>query len=121
MLRKLRTHRFEPFNEQPSPFELTTSPQLRRICARNELERRPDGSPHGRLSPALLLVSVIPSVVGWAGAVYVLKAAELGIGCVTWAVGFLHAQSVARTRRLLWASLIYLPALLTLLIVQVVF
>jgi heme o synthase len=41
---------------------------------------------------ALLLMSVLPSVLGWAGAVYLLGAVVLGIGFVTCAIGFLHTR-----------------------------
>jgi protoheme IX farnesyltransferase len=70
---------------------------------------------------ALILVSVIPSALGWAGGVYLLGAAILGIWFVTCAIGFLLIRSVTRARRVLRASLVYLPALLTLLIVEAVF
>jgi protoheme IX farnesyltransferase len=66
---------------------------------------------------ALLLVSMVPSALGWAGAVYVLGAAVLGVGFVTCAFGFLRTRSVAQARRVLQASLVYLPALLMLLLV----
>ena len=67
------------------------------------------------------LVSVIPPALGWAGAVYLLGAVILGIGFVMCAIGFLHIPSVTRALRVLRASLVYLPALLTLLIVDAVF
>jgi heme o synthase len=67
---------------------------------------------------ALLLVSAIPPALGWAGAVYLLGATILGIGFVTCAVGFSHTRSVTQARRVLRASLIYLPALLALLLVD---
>jgi heme O synthase-like polyprenyltransferase len=44
-----------------------------------------------------------------------------GIWFVTCAIGFLLIRSVTRARRVLRASLVYLPALLTLLIVEAVF
>ena len=67
---------------------------------------------------ALLPVSVIPSALGTAGAVYLLGAAVLGIGFVTCAIGFLHNRSVAQARRVLRASLVYLPTLLVLMLVE---
>jgi protoheme IX farnesyltransferase len=70
---------------------------------------------------ALLLVSVIPSALGWAGWVYLLGAAILGVGFATRAIGFLHTRSVAQARRVMRASLVYLPALLAVLVVEGVF
>ena len=67
---------------------------------------------------ALLLVSAIPPALGWAGAVYLLGATILGIGFAACAVGFSHTRSVTQARRVLRASLIYLPALLALLLVD---
>jgi protoheme IX farnesyltransferase len=67
---------------------------------------------------ALLPVSVIPSALGWASGVYLLAAAALGIGFVTCAVGFMYTRSVAQARRVLRASLVYLPGLMTLLLLQ---
>jgi protoheme IX farnesyltransferase len=55
---------------------------------------------------ALLLVSLIPSAHGEAGAVSFVGAAALGIGFATSAIGFLHKQSVAQARRVLQASLV---------------
>lgn len=70
---------------------------------------------------ALLLVNVIPSALGWAGWVYLLGAAILGVVFVTHAIGFSHTRSVAQAHRVLWASLVYLPALLAVLFVEGVF
>jgi heme o synthase len=67
---------------------------------------------------ALLLVSMIPSVLGWAGTVFLLSAAVLGIGFMTCAIGFLRTRSVIEARRVLLASLVYLPALLAVLLVE---
>jgi protoheme IX farnesyltransferase len=55
---------------------------------------------------ALLLVSFIPPALGWAGWVYFLGAAVLGVGFMTPAIGFLHTRSVAQARRVLRASLV---------------
>jgi protoheme IX farnesyltransferase len=70
---------------------------------------------------ALLLASAIPPALGWAGAVYLLGATILGIGFAACAVGFSLTRSVTQARRVLRASLIYLPALLALLLVDAVF
>jgi protoheme IX farnesyltransferase len=72
-------------------------------------------------SLALLPVSVIPSALGWASGVYLLGAAVLGVGFVANAIGFWHTRSVVQARRVLRMSLVYLPALLTILLVEGLF
>jgi heme o synthase len=67
---------------------------------------------------ALLPVSLIPSALGTASIVYFVGAAVLGIGFVTVAISFLHNRSVAQARRVLRASLVYLPTLLVLMLVE---
>jgi len=65
---------------------------------------------------ALLPVSLLPSVFGLSGAGYALSALLLGAGQLACAVAFLIQRSEGSARRLLWASLVYLPAILMLLI-----
>jgi heme o synthase len=78
-----------------------------------------DGSMIGRqmicYCLALVAASLAPLVVGGAGPVYLAGALLLGIGFLVCAVGFVRRRSLARARAVLRASLIYLPALLTLL------
>jgi protoheme IX farnesyltransferase len=64
---------------------------------------------------ALLAVSLLPTLVGLAGALYFTGAFVLGVAFV--ALGALQALSPSSTaaRRVLFASLLYLPALLALL------
>jgi protoheme IX farnesyltransferase len=63
---------------------------------------------------ALLAASTAPLVVGRAGLVYLAGTMLLGIGFLLCAVGFAGRPSVARARTVLRASLVYLPALLIL-------
>jgi protoheme IX farnesyltransferase len=70
---------------------------------------------------ALLAVSVIPSAMGWASGVYLLGAVVLGVGFVVPAIRFWHTRSVVQARRVLRMSLVYLPALLTILLVEGLF
>jgi len=70
---------------------------------------------------ALLLASVIPSIMGWAGPVYLLAATVLGGGFLASAFGFWRSRSVGQARRVLRVSLVYLPALLTVLLLEGVF
>jgi protoheme IX farnesyltransferase len=67
---------------------------------------------------ALLLVSMMPSALGWAGPVYFLGATILGVGFLTYSFDFWRIRSVVQARRVLRASLVYLPALLTVLLVE---
>ena len=66
-------------------------------------------------SLALLGVSLLPTLIGLAGALYFAGALVLGLGLVLLATRQLLASSVSGARRVLFASLLYLPALLALL------
>jgi protoheme IX farnesyltransferase len=61
---------------------------------------------------ALLVVSLLPTLLGLAGAVYFVVAFVLGIGFLASGVSLAMDSSLGKARRLLFASLIYLPALL---------
>ena len=67
---------------------------------------------------ALLGVSLLPTLIGLAGVVYFVGALALGLGFVMLGVRQVLAPSVDGARRVLFASLLYLPALLTLLAVD---
>lgn len=79
----------------------------------------PDGeSTHRQMiihCSALLAVSLLPTLIGLAGALYFVIAFVLGVGFLASAVGLVMAPTRAGARRLLLASLIYLPALLLVL------
>jgi protoheme IX farnesyltransferase len=66
-------------------------------------------------SVGLLAVSVLPTVMGWTGSIYLGGALVLGLAFV--AVGLSHAlaPSSLSARRVLYVSLLYLPLLLGLL------
>jgi protoheme IX farnesyltransferase len=76
----------------------------------------PDGRSTGRQvvahSLALLPVSLLPTVTGLAGTVYFVTALALGLAFLACGIGLAVSRSPAAARRLLCASLIYLPALL---------
>jgi protoheme IX farnesyltransferase len=61
---------------------------------------------------ALLAVSLLPTLIGLAGAVYFVAAFILGVGFLASGINLVLAPTRAGARRLLFASLIYLPALL---------
>ena len=63
---------------------------------------------------ALVAASLMPVVVGGAGPVYLAGALLLGIGFLAYAVGFSLRRTTERARGVLRASLIELPALLAL-------
>lgn len=65
---------------------------------------------------ALIPVSLVPVWCGQAGWIYAAGAALLGAGFLWTACGFLRDRSLAQARRVLRASLVYLPALLALLV-----
>ncbi len=64
---------------------------------------------------ALMGVSLLPTLIGLAGAVYFAGAMALGLGLVVLAGCQALAPSMTGARRVLFASLLYLPALLALL------
>lgn len=61
---------------------------------------------------ALLVVSLLPTLLGLAGSIYFLVAFFVGAGFLACGVSLALSQSFAAARRLLFASLVYLPALL---------
>jgi protoheme IX farnesyltransferase len=61
---------------------------------------------------ALLPVALLPTLIGVAGALYFLVALVLGLGFLWSAVSLARTRSVTDARRLLVASLIYLPLVL---------
>jgi protoheme IX farnesyltransferase len=67
---------------------------------------------------ALLPVSLAPVVFGGAGPFYLTGAALLGVFFLLRAIGFIRNHSVAQARRVLRASLVYLPVLFALLVLD---
>ena len=61
---------------------------------------------------ALLAVSLLPTLLGLAGAVYFVGAFVLGVGFLVTGVRLAMESTLIGARRLLYASLIYLPVLL---------
>ena len=64
---------------------------------------------------ALLVVSLLPTLLGLAGAIYFVVALMLGLGLLANGVSLARASTRSGARRLLLASLIYLPVLLIVL------
>jgi protoheme IX farnesyltransferase len=66
---------------------------------------------------ALVLIpaSLLPRWIGLAGGLYAAAALCLGLGYLWFSIGFLRGRTPDAARRLLWASLGHLPALLTVL------
>jgi len=71
-----------------------------------------------RFCLVLVPVSLLPGMLGMAGPLYVVGAIALGLGFLYRALGFSRASSIGQARRVLRASLVYLPALLLLLLVD---
>ena len=69
-------------------------------------------------SLALLLVSVVPTLAGLAGEAYLFGAVALGLGFTAVAVTSAVRRTKPAARALFLASVIYLPALCTLLVVD---
>lgn len=66
----------------------------------------------------LLPVSLLPTFLGMTGPAYAVGAALLGIGFLTAALGFRRGATIGRARRVLRASLLYLPLLLMFLLLD---
>ena len=64
---------------------------------------------------ALLAVSLLPTLIGLAGAFYFVVAFLLGLGFLASGISLVFAPTRSGARRLLFASLIYLPVLLLVL------
>jgi protoheme IX farnesyltransferase len=61
---------------------------------------------------ALVPVALLPTLIGLTGAIYFLVALTLGLGFLWSAIGLARSRTAADARRLLFASLVYLPVLL---------
>ena len=61
---------------------------------------------------ALLPVGMLPTLIGLTGGVYLVLSTVLALGFLWIAARFVHDRSATAARRLLTASLVYLPALL---------
>ncbi len=79
----------------------------------------PDGHSTGRQIVsnclALLAVGLLPTLIGLTGSVYFLGALVLGIGLLVCGIVLACTRSAADARRLVFASLVYLPTLLVLM------
>ena len=64
---------------------------------------------------ALLAVGLLPTLIGLTGSVYFLGALALGTGFLVCGIVLAVSRSAADARRLVFASLVYLPALLVLM------
>jgi len=105
------------------PHTLAIARLYRDDYARAGVRMLPLVDAHGTLSDrqvvtstlALLAVSVLPSVIGISGTAYFATACALGLGLLGGAVAHARTPSVASARRVLVATLLYLPLLLAVL------
>ena len=67
---------------------------------------------------ALVPVSLLPALLGLAGVTYLYGALLLGLSLLVVSLGFLRRHSGAAARRLLLASVIYLPSVLIILLLD---
>ncbi len=79
----------------------------------------PDGGSTGRQivsnCSALLVVGLLPTLIGLAGSVYFIGAFVIGVGFLGYGIALAISRSEAAARRLLFASLVYLPVQLGLM------
>ena len=82
----------------------------------------PDGAGPGRQimvhSLALLAIGLLPTTLQLAGPIYFVSAFILGVAMLICAIMLAKSYSTAAARRLLFASLIYLPTLLVIMAVD---
>ena len=64
----------------------------------------------------LLPVSLCPFLFGLVGRVYLAGALILGVGFIWFAFQFMRQISLGRARKLFYASILYLPLLLALMV-----
>ena len=80
----------------------------------------PDGASTARqmiaYSAGTIPVSLIPTLVGMAGPIYFTGAFLLGAMMLALSIDFARHRSIQRARRLFFATLVYLPAILVLLV-----
>ena len=69
-------------------------------------------------SALLLGVSALPTIIGMTGRIYCAGALTMGLALLAIGVLFIHTKSFLHARRLLRASVIYLPLLLLLIVVD---
>lgn len=79
-----------------------------------------EGTFHQTIAFSVLLigVSVLPTVLGITGRFYLWGALLMGLGLLSVALDFARSQGTADARRLLRASVLYLPMLLLLIVVD---
>jgi protoheme IX farnesyltransferase len=81
-----------------------------------------DGRDTGRMAllyaVALLPISLVPTLLGVTGAWYFFGAIALGVAYVAAGTGLLVGATPARAWRLFFVSIVYLPALLTLMVLD---
>jgi heme o synthase len=79
----------------------------------------PDGGSTGRHtvvnSAALLSVALLPTLVGLSGGLYFFSALALGLMLLGFSVQLARTSALVDARRLLFASLVYLPTLLAIM------
>ena len=71
-------------------------------------------------SVLLIGVSILPSLLGTSGSLYLIGALVLGVGMLAAGISLTITRSTADARRLLRASVIYLPLLLILTVIDTI-
>jgi len=108
------------------PHTLAIAWVYRRDYARADLRMLPVVDPEGASTCrqviinclALLAVGLLPSLVGITGPVYFLGALVLGAAMLACGIALAMTRSMGDARRLVYASLVYLPALFVLMAVD---
>ena len=69
-------------------------------------------------SVALLIVSLTPTWLGLTGNAYLVGALLLGLGVLLLSIDFSRTKSTASARRLMRYSIVYLPAVLAVMVLD---
>ncbi|MBZ0170617.1 MAG: heme o synthase [Kofleriaceae bacterium] len=108
------------------PHTLAIAMQYREDFARAGIRLLPEIDPDDHMTKwriicdclVLLAVSLLPTLIGFAGALYCLGALALGIGMLGCGIALVRRRTATDARRLVLASLVYLPALLLLMVLD---
>lgn len=88
------------------------------VVAVDDAEGRVSGLQAMVYTVALLLISIIPSILGLAGTAYLIGALITGILFVVSSVAFASARTMKTAKQLFLVSILYLPLIMSLLVIN---
>ena len=109
------------------PHSLAIAELYQEDYARAGIRLLPTDDPGGRSTGrqivlnciALIAVAMLPTLLGFAGATYFIIAGALGAGLLVYSIKMAASPGIpAAARRLMFASLVYLPAVMLLMVLD---